>query len=133
MKGLPTPPTTCPGTPLQKLRRSPHIPSWACVDITTVAPVVPGIMIFIEITLIRPTVDLSAPLIRDFEDRLRKGEPLSPGDKPSPRSAILTRKILVSLGSMIGDAQERGLVSRNDRGGRKPLWRLYRAAGGLSY
>ena len=46
---------------------------------------------------------LSAPAIRDFEDRLRT----------DGRSAAMIRKILTSLGSMLSDAQERGLVSRN--------------------
>jgi integrase len=46
---------------------------------------------------------LSAPTVRDFEDRLRA----------EGRSAAMTRKILTSLGSMLSDAQERGLVSRN--------------------
>jgi integrase len=44
---------------------------------------------------------LSAPAVRDFEDRLRA----------EGRSAAMT--ILTSLGSMLSDAQERGLVSRN--------------------
>ena len=46
---------------------------------------------------------LSAPAVRDFEDRLRT----------EGRSAAMVRKILTSLGSMLSDAQERGLVSRN--------------------
>ncbi len=46
---------------------------------------------------------LSAPAVRDFEDRLRT----------DGRSAAMIRKILTSLGSMLSDAQERGLVSRN--------------------
>jgi integrase len=46
---------------------------------------------------------LSAPAVRDFEDRLRI----------DGRSAAMIRKILTSLGSMLSDAQERGLVSRN--------------------
>jgi integrase len=46
---------------------------------------------------------ISAPAVRDFEDRLRT----------DGRSAAMIRKILTSLGSMLSDAQERGLVSRN--------------------
>jgi integrase len=46
---------------------------------------------------------LSAPSVREFEDRLRT----------EGRSAAMVRKILTSLGSMLSDAQERGLVSRN--------------------
>jgi len=41
--------------------------------------------------------------IRHFEDRLRaKG-----------RSPVMARRILTSLGSMLADAQERGLVAQN--------------------
>lgn len=56
---------------------------------------------------------LTVPLVRDFEDRLRK----------DGRSAVLTKKILTSLGSILADANERGLASRNPvrdiRSGRK--------------
>ncbi|PBB20569.1 tyrosine-type recombinase/integrase [Mesorhizobium sp. WSM4313] len=46
---------------------------------------------------------LSVPTIRAFEDDLRlKG-----------RSPAMVRKLLISLGSLLADAQERGLVSRN--------------------
>ena len=58
--------------------------------------------------------ELSAPLIREFEDRLAHGT-LAPGEdgEAKPRSTALTRKIMVSLGSMLADAQERGLIARN--------------------
>ncbi len=58
--------------------------------------------------------ELSAPLVREFEDRLRHGTP-APGQEgeAAPRSAALTRKVMVSLGSMLADAQERGLIARN--------------------
>ena len=46
---------------------------------------------------------LNVPTIRAFEDRLRD----------EGRSAVMRRKVLVSLGSMIADAQERGLATRN--------------------
>ncbi|TAL34944.1 MAG: site-specific integrase [Phenylobacterium sp.] len=46
---------------------------------------------------------LSIPSIREFEDRLRA----------EGRSPAMIRKILVSLGTMIADAQERGLATRN--------------------
>jgi integrase len=56
---------------------------------------------------------LSAPLIRDFEDKLRAGAP-APGEAEGrARSPAMLRKIRSSLGSLIGDAQERGLVARN--------------------
>jgi integrase len=56
---------------------------------------------------------LSAPMIRDFEDKLRKGEP-APGEAEGyARSPTMVRRIVTSLSTMIGDAQERGLVARN--------------------
>lgn len=55
---------------------------------------------------------LTVPSIRTFEDKLRD----------EGRSPALVRKVLVSLGSLLADAQERGLVGRNvvrDRRGRR--------------
>ncbi|SDP77260.1 Site-specific recombinase XerD [Phyllobacterium sp. YR620] len=46
---------------------------------------------------------LSVPLIRQFEDDL----------SAAGRSAAMVRKVRVSLGSLLADAQERGLVARN--------------------
>jgi integrase len=46
---------------------------------------------------------LTVPVIRAFEDRLRE----------EGRSVAMRRKVLVSLGSLIGDAVERGLAIRN--------------------
>lgn len=46
---------------------------------------------------------LTIPTIRAFEDQLRE----------AGRSQAMVRKVLVSLGSLLGDAQERGLTSRN--------------------
>jgi integrase len=56
---------------------------------------------------------LSAPRVRDFEDRLLAGSPTVPGGKPEPRSRAMVKKIRGSLGSILADAQERGLVARN--------------------
>lgn len=55
--------------------------------------------------LIGPTLlsRLNVPAIRDFEDRMRTGG----------RSAVMVRKVLGSLGSILSDSQERGLVNRN--------------------
>jgi integrase len=47
--------------------------------------------------------ELTAPLVRDFIDRLRQAE----------RSAAMVKKVLVRLGSILADAQERGLVAQN--------------------
>jgi len=56
---------------------------------------------------------LTVPAVRDFEDRLRK----------EGRSAAMTKKVLTSLGSILADASERGLATRNPvrdiRGSRK--------------
>ncbi|WP_309486572.1 site-specific integrase [Sinorhizobium sp. 8-89] len=46
---------------------------------------------------------LSVPSIREFEDKLRE----------NGRSAAMIKKVLVSLGGIVGDAVERGLATRN--------------------
>jgi len=46
---------------------------------------------------------LTLPMIREFEDRLRE----------SGRSQAMIRKVICSLGGVLADAQERGLVARN--------------------
>jgi integrase len=55
---------------------------------------------------------LSAPMVRDFEDKLTAGT-MPNSAESEPRSAAMVRKVRVSLSSLISDAQERGLVSRN--------------------
>jgi integrase len=45
---------------------------------------------------------LTVPMVRAFEDRLRTN-----------RSPAMARKVLTSLGSILADAQERGLVAQN--------------------
>jgi integrase len=45
---------------------------------------------------------LTVPLVRDFEDRLR-----------TDRSPAMVRKVLGSLSAILADAQERGLVAQN--------------------
>ena len=45
---------------------------------------------------------LTVPVIREFEDRLR-----------AQRSPAMVRKVLSSLGAIVSDAQERGLVAQN--------------------
>jgi hypothetical protein len=51
---------------------------------------------------------LTVPFVREFEDRLRVD-----------RSAALTKAILISLSSILSDAQERGLVAQNVLRGRR--------------
>jgi integrase len=55
---------------------------------------------------------LSAPMIREFENKLARGE-MPAGAEPRPRSPAMIRKVRVSLSSLLSDAQEHGLVSRN--------------------
>ncbi|RWK79661.1 MAG: site-specific integrase [Mesorhizobium sp.] len=56
---------------------------------------------------------LAVPSVREFADKLRE----------NGRSQIMVRKVLGSLGSLLADAQERGLATRNPvrdlRGGRR--------------
>jgi integrase len=56
---------------------------------------------------------LSAPMVRVFEDKLAQGIAPVGTDPVEPRSRAMIRKIRVSLGSIIADAQEQGLVARN--------------------
>lgn len=46
---------------------------------------------------------LTVPAVRDFEDRMRK----------EGRSPAMVKKVLTSLGSILSDANERGLATRN--------------------
>ncbi len=55
---------------------------------------------------------LSAPMIREFENKLARGE-MPDGVATHPRSPAMVRKVRVSLSSILSEAQERGLVSRN--------------------
>ena len=50
---------------------------------------------------------LSAPMVREFEDKLAAGT-MPNGAEPQPRSPAMVRKVRVSLSSLISDAQERG-------------------------
>ena len=56
---------------------------------------------------------LTAPMVRDFEDRLSRGDPAPGETQGKARSPAMVRRIITSLSTMIGDAQERGLVARN--------------------
>jgi integrase len=55
---------------------------------------------------------ISAPMVREFMDRLARGD-MPEGRAAEPRSPAMVRKVRVSLSSLLSDAQERGLVSRN--------------------
>jgi integrase len=56
---------------------------------------------------------LSVPIIRAFEDKLRSGTPAPGTETAEPRSKALTKKIIGSLGAILAEAQERGLATRN--------------------
>jgi integrase len=56
---------------------------------------------------------LSAPLVREFEDMLRNGKAAPGQETAEKRSPSMTRKVLASLGTLLAEAQERGLVGRN--------------------
>jgi integrase len=56
---------------------------------------------------------LTAPMVREFEDKLSHGIPAPGSEASAPRSPAMVRKIRGSLGSILADAQERGLVARN--------------------
>jgi hypothetical protein len=47
--------------------------------------------------------DLTIPTVRSWQDRLRKAD----------RSSTMVKRVTVSLGSILADAQERGHVGRN--------------------
>jgi len=56
---------------------------------------------------------LSAPLVREFEDKLLHGVPAAGEEVGRVRTRTLVRKVIGSLGSVLADAQERGLVAHN--------------------
>jgi integrase len=57
--------------------------------------------------------ELTAPMVREFEDRLRRGVPAPGDEKGKPRSPAMVRRIITSLSTLVSDTQERGLVARN--------------------
>jgi integrase len=73
------------------LERTTLAPYWQHVDLHIV-PLIGGVKLS----------QLSVPMVRAFEDALRKG-----------RSPAMVRKVRSSLGAILADAQERGLVSQN--------------------
>ena len=56
---------------------------------------------------------LTAPMVRQFESDLRRGTPAPGETEGHARSPAMVKRILVSLGSLIGDAVEQGLTARN--------------------
>jgi integrase len=51
--------------------------------------------------------------VRAFEDKLLTGDPVPGEETAEPRSQAMTKKIIGSLGALLAEAQERGLVARN--------------------
>jgi integrase len=56
---------------------------------------------------------LTVGVLRDWQDRLRKGTPAPGQETAEPRSADLVKRCTTSLGSLLADAQERGHVGQN--------------------
>lgn len=56
---------------------------------------------------------LTVAIVRDWQDKLRKGVPPPGQAAAEPRSADMVKRVTGSLGSLLSDAQERGHVGQN--------------------
>ncbi|WP_262048475.1 tyrosine recombinase XerC [Bradyrhizobium sp. Bra78] len=56
---------------------------------------------------------LTVAIVRDWQDKLRKGVPAPGQAQAEPRTADMVKRVTTSLGSLIGDAVERGHVGTN--------------------
>jgi integrase len=56
---------------------------------------------------------LTVAIVRDWQDKLRKGAPAPGQEGAEPRTADLVKRCTTSLGSLLADAQERGHVGQN--------------------
>ncbi|KGT76444.1 integrase [Bradyrhizobium japonicum] len=56
---------------------------------------------------------LTVAIVRDWQDKLRKGVPAPGQTQAEPRTADMVKRVTTSLGSLIGDAVERGHVGTN--------------------
>jgi len=56
---------------------------------------------------------LTVPIVRDWQDKLRKGTPALGQSESDARSADMVKRVTGSLGSLLADAQERGHVGQN--------------------
>jgi integrase len=56
---------------------------------------------------------LTVAVVREWQDRLRKGVPAPGQAEAEPRSAAMVRKVTTSLSSLLSDAMERGQVGHN--------------------
>jgi integrase len=56
---------------------------------------------------------LTIAIVRDWQDKLRKGVPAPGQTESEPRSADMVKRVTGSLGALVADAQERGHVGTN--------------------
>jgi integrase len=56
---------------------------------------------------------LTVAIVRDWQDKLRKGVPAPGQAEAEPRTADMVKRVTTSLGSLISDATERGHVGTN--------------------
>lgn len=56
---------------------------------------------------------LTVPIVRDWQDKLRKGVPAPGQGTAEPRTAAMVKRVTGTLGSVLADAQERGHVGQN--------------------
>jgi len=56
---------------------------------------------------------LTVAIVRDWQDKLRKGTPAPGQTEAAPRAANMVKRVTGSLGALIADAQERGHVGTN--------------------
>ncbi len=56
---------------------------------------------------------LTVAIVRDWQDKLRKGVPAPGQAEAEPRSADMVKRVTTSLGSLVADAMERGHVGTN--------------------
>jgi integrase len=56
---------------------------------------------------------LTVAIVREWQDKLRKGVPAPGQEAAKPRTADMVKRVTGSLGTLIADAQERGHVGTN--------------------
>jgi integrase len=56
---------------------------------------------------------LTTAVVREWQDKLRKGVPAPGQSEAAPRSAAMVKKVTTSLSSLLSDAMERGKVAHN--------------------
>lgn len=56
---------------------------------------------------------LTVAIVRDWQDKLRKGVPAPGQTESAPRAANMIKRVTGSLGALLSDAQERGHVGQN--------------------